>query len=410
MTELKAGYKQTEVGVIPEDWEVKKLIDISTEIGDGIHATPRYVGMSNYFFVNGNNLVNKEISIYEDTKCVSEKEYNLLKKKLSSKSILMSINGTIGNLAFFNNENIVLGKSAAYINLKDESEKIFVYYILQHSSVKNFYENELTGTTIRNLSLKAIRETPIISPTNKAEQAAIATALSDVDALISALDNIIAKKRLIKQGAMQELLSGKKRLAGFSGEWEVKKLGDITEIDSDNLSSSTSPEYIFNYISLEDVDFGRLKNTTELQFKNSPSRARRKIKKGDVLVSTVRPNLKSHLIIKNEVNDWICSTGFSVIRCNNVNSYYIFNHFFSSIVNNQIETIITGSNYPAINSTDIKNLLIPLPPTKKEQTAIAQILSDMDSDIQALETQRNKTQAIKQGMMQNLLTGKIRLI
>jgi type I restriction enzyme S subunit len=209
MQELLSGKKRL-VGFSGE-WEVKKLRDISIEIGDGIHATPKYVNNSNYFFVNGNNLVDGKISISEDTKCVSREEYNLLKKKLGSKSILMSINGTIGNLAFFNNEKIVLGKSAAYINLKEDCEKTFIYYILQHSSVKNFYDNELTGTTIRNLSLKTIKETPIISP-SKTEQTAIAQILSDMDNDIQTLETERNKTQAIKQGMMQELLTGKTRL------------------------------------------------------------------------------------------------------------------------------------------------------------------------------------------------------
>ena len=392
--ELKAGYKQTEVGVIPEDWEVKKLIDISTEIGDGIHATPKYVGMSNYFFVNGNNLVNKEILIYEDTKCVSEKEYNLLKKKLSSKSILMSINGTIGNLAFYNNENIVLGKSAAYINLKDESEKIFVYYILQHSSVKNFYDNELTGTTIRNLSLKTIRETPIVSPTTKAEQAAIATALSDVDALISALDKLIAKKRLIKQGAMQELLSGKKRLAGFSGDWEVKKLGDIADIytgkknNQDKIENGLYPFFV------------RSKNIERIDSYSFD---------GEAILIPGEGNIGSIFHYINGKFDFhqrvYKISGFKENYSGKYIYRYISENFGNHAMQNSVKATVDSLRLPTFEVFEI-----PFPPTIEEQTAIAQILSDMDTDIQSLETQRNKTLAIKQGMMQELLTGKIRLI
>jgi type I restriction enzyme S subunit len=403
--ELKAGYKQTEVGIIPEDWEVKRVGTICDFIVPGRNKPKVFNG--GICWVTTPDLQGKFAVYDSNLKITKEIAKSVGSKIVPKNSVIMTCVGDLGIVAIAGVEMVINQQLHAFLP-NDNIDFIYLYFAL--SNKKKYMEEIATKTAVPYMNKTNCNSIPIPIPPTKAEQAAIATALSDVDALISELNSEIAKKRLIKQGAMQELLSGKKRLAGFSGDWEVKKLGDITEIDSDNLSSSTSPEYIFNYISLEDVDFGRLKNTTELQFKNSPSRARRKIKKGDVLVSTVRPNLKSHLIIKDEVNDWICSTGFSVIRCNHVNPYYIFNHFFSSIVNNQIETIITGSNYPAINSTDIKNLLIPLPPTKKEQTAIAQILSDMDSDIQTLETERNKTLAIKQGMMQNLLTGKIRLI
>ena len=194
-------------------------------------------------------------------------------------------------------------------------------------------------------------------------------------------------------------------------DWDVKELGEITDIDPDNLSNSTNPEYSFQYISLEDVDCGTLKNTTELLFKNAPSRARRKIRKDDILLSTVRPNLKSHLLLKKEISNWICSTGFSVVRCkdNIAHSCFVFNHLFSSVIDRQIETLITGSNYPAINSKDVKSLLIPIPPTIEEQQAIASALSDTDALITALEQLIAKKRNVKQGVMQQLLTGEKRL-
>jgi type I restriction enzyme S subunit len=171
-------------------------------------------------------------------------------------------------------------------------------------------------------------------------------------------------------------------------------------------------EYAFKYISLEEVDRGTLKGWTEQVFAIAPSRARRKIRKGDVLVSTVRPNLQSHCLIQTDLDDLICSTGFSVIRCRSraAEPPYVFAHLFASFIERQIEALVTGSNYPAINSSDVKRLRILLPPTFSEQTAIAAILSDMDAEIAALEEKLAKARQLKQGMMQELLTGRIRLV
>ena len=195
-------------------------------------------------------------------------------------------------------------------------------------------------------------------------------------------------------------------------DWDGVKLAKVAEIDPENLSSSTNPEYQFQYISLEDVDYGCLRNRSETIFRVAPSRARRRIKKDDILFSTVRPNLKSHYLVTEDVSDWICSTGFSVIRCNSnqAEPKYIYNHLFAYAVNKQIDSLIAGSNYPAINSKDVKSFTIPLPPTKAEQITIATILSDMDAEIAALETKLAQYKQIKQGMMQELLTGKTRLI
>ncbi|WP_052056153.1 restriction endonuclease subunit S [Myxosarcina sp. GI1] len=194
------------------EWEEKKLVDISTDIGDGIHSTPKYINSSEFHFINGNNLINGFIQITENTKCVSQDEYYKYKKDLSNNTILISINGTIGNIALFANEKVILGKSAAYININKSVFKKYIFYFLQTHAVKSFFEDELTGTTIRNLSLQSIRNTSIQIPPTLPEQKAIAEILSDMDAEIEAIEQKRDKYKAIKQGMMQELLTGKTRL------------------------------------------------------------------------------------------------------------------------------------------------------------------------------------------------------
>jgi type I restriction enzyme S subunit len=210
---------------------------------------------------------------------------------------------------------------------------------------------------------------------------------------------------------MQELLTGKRRLPGFSGGWEVKCLNELAEIDPEQLSSNTQPDYEFKYISLEDVDFGALRGHSLQVFDSAPSRARRRLRIDDLLVSTVRPNLKSHLWFRDRSANWVCSTGFSVVRCFESLSHpgYVFAHLFAEGVSKQIDALLTGSNYPAINSRDVRQLQIPVPKLE-EQAAIATVLSDMDTELTALESRLAKARQIKQGMMQALLTGRIRLL
>lgn len=193
-------------------------------------------------------------------------------------------------------------------------------------------------------------------------------------------------------------------------DWEVVELGKIANIDPENLTSDTDLNYEFNYISLEQVTLGKLEKTERFKFQNAPSRARRILRKNDILVSTVRPNLMSHYWVKNEVSDLICSTGFSVVRANDdtLVAPYFYHHLFAYIINNQINLLVVGSNYPAINSKDVKGLKFPLPP-KPEQTAIATALSDTDALLTELEKLLAKKQAIKTATMQQLLTGKTRL-
>jgi type I restriction enzyme S subunit len=149
--ELKQGYKQTEVGVIPEDWKIEILNDLTTRIGDGIHSTPKYSNNGEYYFVNGNNLVNGKIIVSNDTKKVSNEEYHYHKRELNDSTILISINGTIGNIALYGNENILIGKSAAYLNLNNKIKKLFLYQVLQSKFINRYFENELTGSTIKNI-------------------------------------------------------------------------------------------------------------------------------------------------------------------------------------------------------------------------------------------------------------------
>ena len=138
----------------------------------------------------------------------------------------------------------------------------------------------------------------------------------------------------------------------FSGKWETKRLGDISDVNPQNFSSNTNPDYKFNYITLEQVDSGKLLGYSEEVFRTAPSRAQRILRNGDVLMSTVRPNLMAHLFFHEQVANAVCSTGFAILRAKHGLSvpYFLFSQLFSEGVNDQIDKILSGSNYPAINS------------------------------------------------------------
>lgn len=207
-TQAPELYKQSALGWIPKEWEVETLEKISSKIGDGIHATPKYVDSSQYYFINGNNLKEGKIIITDNTNNVSESEYKKHYKDLSEHTLLYSINGTIGNIAFYNNEKIVLGKSAAYICFKNSKLIAFIYYFLQSELVDKFYYLEQTGSTINNLSLASIRKTPI--PTfNEAEQNIIAQKLQSIDQKIHTEQQALAKYQQLKAGLLQDLLTGR---------------------------------------------------------------------------------------------------------------------------------------------------------------------------------------------------------
>ncbi|BBG85325.1 specificity protein S [Aeromonas hydrophila] len=432
---IPAGYKQTEVGVIPTSWTVKIIRDLGFDISDGNYSSkyPRsdeftLIGIP---FIRANNI--KGLTVVDsDMRFISEKKHNeITKGHLKKGDVLITNRGEIGNIAIVPDWHVGSNINAQIVRVNSTGTMVvssYLAYYLQQDNVKQLLLDLQTGSALKQLPINRLVTLPIAIPT-KQEQTAIANVLLDSDALIDALEQLIAKKQAIKTAAMQQLLTGRTRLSQFAlrpdgtpkgyksselgkipEDWEVLRIAELGQVDPENLGSSTVPDYEFDYVSLEQVSKGTLIGTTKMTFRNAPSRARRVLKRGDVLVSTVRPNLMSHYFVNTEVKDLICSTGFSVVRpCEgDLCPSYLYQHLFSVVINNQIEMLISGSNYPAINSTDVRQLKIQIG-SVEEQTAIATILSDMDSELTALEQKLAKARDLKQGMMQQLLTGRIRL-
>jgi len=200
------------IGEIPKHWNRNKLNRLSERIGDGLHSTPKYVDSSEYFFINGNNLVDGKIKIFDSTKCVSEEEFNKHFIKLNSKTILLSINGTIGNLSFYYNEKVILGKSSCYINLKENINNHFIYYVLKSESINKYFTFELTGTTIFNLSLNSIRNTPIVIPPENEQQQIVEyleKQTEEIDTLIQLEQKKIDTLKEYRQSLISEVVTGK---------------------------------------------------------------------------------------------------------------------------------------------------------------------------------------------------------
>ena len=174
------------------EWKEVTLGEISSKIGDGLHGTPKYDDEGPYYFINGNNLNCGKIIIKDDTKRVGKDEFVKNQKELNEQTILVSINGTIGNVAKYNNEPCILGKSACYINVIKEVDKEFIYYVLTSANFKRNITNEATGTTIKNVSLKQMREYKFNIPCNIADQCRIASILSSLDRKIELNNKINA--------------------------------------------------------------------------------------------------------------------------------------------------------------------------------------------------------------------------
>ena len=204
-------FKDSELGRIPKSWEVKSLSEITLKIGDGIHSTPKYSETGKFPFINGNNLLNGEIYFNKSTKMVNKSEFEKHKTNLHKGTLLLSINGTIGNLAFYKGESVVLGKSAAYLIFIPDFVLPFAYYLLSSDRVKKFFDYEITGTTIRNLSLKSIKNTLVGVPSTL-EQQKISDIISSIDLSIKNIQNKLSQTQSLKKSLMQDLLTGRVRV------------------------------------------------------------------------------------------------------------------------------------------------------------------------------------------------------
>ncbi|GBE93161.1 restriction endonuclease subunit S [Nostoc cycadae] len=405
------GYKKTDVGVIPDDWEVVKLSAVSWKIQDGTHFSPK-VSNGSYRYITSKNIKVGYIDLKECA-WISEEEHNKIYARCDVKynDVLLTKDGVnTGNAAInYLNEPFSLLSSVAFIRPINNilNARFLLDYILSPSGHQRLIDM-MTGLAITRLTLNKIKDFKIPLPP-LAEQKAIAQSLSDVDALITECDRIITKKRNTKQGTMQQLLTGKKRLPGFSGEWEVKNLGEIGDciigltykpenVKENGLLVLRSSNIGDNQLKFDDNVFVDVAVPEKLI-----------TKQGDILIC-VR-NGSRQLIGKNAIIDKD-SEGFtfgafmSVYRTKFYK--YVFHAFQSNSIKRQIHENI-GATINQITNKNLNSFQILLPPLE-EQQAIAQILSDMDAEIEGLEQKRDKYKAIKQGMMQELLIGKTRLI
>jgi type I restriction enzyme S subunit len=420
MTEIKQGYKQTDIGMIPMDWEVKTIGKLGLfSKGNGISRAESNTGIIpsvryGEIYTTHNDYIKKFYSF------ISLEVANRA-KKLKVGDILFTASGEtkedIGkNVAFIDDIEAYAGGDIIILSPKN-ANSLFLGYLFNAPYVAKQKANKGQGDAVVHITKDSLRDIVIAIPKSVSEQTAIATALSDTDALIAALDKKIAKKQQIKQGAMQQLLTGKKRLPGYSGEWVEKELGQLCNIfgrigfrgytknDLVNKGSGAitfSPSDIHNNI----VD---LSNCTYISLKKYEESPEIKIFNGDIIfvktASIGKCAIISSLNEKATINPQFVV--FKNFKCNN---YFLYSKLIHDDFQNLVLTITGGSTIPTMSQEKLSEIKLIVPKSIEEQTAIAQILTDMDNEIAQLEKEQDKYKELKAGMMQVLLTGKIRLI
>ncbi len=417
MVEMKSGYKMTEVGVIPEDWEVKNVSEsclIKARIGWQGLKKSEYMSSGDYLLITGTDFDNGQVN-WKSCAYVSKARYEQDSNiKIRPQDILISKDGTIGKVAYLGMipKAGTLNSGIFVIRANDRKiDQVYLSKIFMSFYFEEFLNRLVAGSTINHLYQKDFVKFCFPLP-NSEEQVAIATALSDVDSLISALTKKIEKKKAIKQGLMQQLLTGKKRLPGFNDKWKSMLLGDIAEVKD---GTHQTPKYVKSggkpFYSVENVtadDFKNVKHISLEEHKALTSNYR--IEKGDVLMTRIGS------IGCCKYVDWNVDASFYVsLALLKINEKYDskFISYLSNIKSFKEEVMLNSLVFAIpqkINLGNISLIKVYIPNSKAEQTAIANILSDCDSEIAELEEKRDKYKEIKQGMMQQLLTGKIRLI
>ncbi|MCK2111204.1 restriction endonuclease subunit S [Pseudomonas juntendi] len=394
--EVKTGYKQTEVGVIPEDWNIVQLGDLFS-FKNGLNKSKEFFGYGtpivNYMDVfQKSGLRNNDIQGRVDVNRSELKAYEVRK----------------GDVFFTRTSETVEEVGVASVALEETQDTVFSGFVLRGRPVDEslddeykkycfsapYFRKQVTSrasyttralTNGRSLSTSLLVRPPLV------EQKSIASVLSDIDALISRLDQLVAKKRDIQQATMQQLLNGQRRLPEFSNEWEMKRLGDIADlyqpvtISARQLTDFGYPVYGANGVVGFFSEFNH----------DSPQ------------VTVTCRGSTCGTVNRTVEKSWITGNAM-VINCDksrSINKEFLY----FLLLGQDLSVCITGTGQPQIVRGPLANFELPIPSDLEEQRAIASILSDMGTELAALEARRNKAHQLKQGIMQELLTGRIRM-
>jgi type I restriction enzyme S subunit len=417
-------YKRTEVGVIPEDWSVEVLAHFVSALHAGVSvnsiASDQPVG--DRPSVLKTSCIQAGTFSPDQAKPISPKDRGRAKLSPKAETILISRMNTpdlVGESGF-------VEKDYEYLFLPDRIwmtifrqavrfSPRWLAYVLSSPEYRKYLKEIATGTSgsMKNIAKGSLLNLKVPCPAEK-EQRAIATALSDADALIESLDRLIAKKRAIKQAAMQQLLTSQTRLPGFTGEWETKRLGDVGTfykgqgIRRDDVSDEGVPCIRYGEIYTR---YGDCVLTPESRIPEAVAEAAFPLRTGDILFAGSGETAKEIGMCVAYLGEQLAFAGgdIVVLRPNEGVSAYLGRLLNHPTIAQQKARLGQGDAVVHISARNLAQIEVHLP-KQEEQTAIATVLSDMDAEIEALERRRDKARQIKQGMMQQLLTGRVRLV
>lgn len=453
--------KEEEPYKLPDNWVWTRLEEIISILGDGIHGTPVYDENGEYYFINGNNLNNGKIIIKENTKKVNEIEYLKYKKDLTDRTIFISINGTLGNLAFYNNEKIILGKSACYFNLLDNIYKKFIYHLLKTDYFIKYAIKSSTGSTIKNLSLKAMKNTQIPLPPLE-EQKRIVEKLDSLFEKTGRIKEIIEevkeKTALRREAVLSKAFTGEltekwraenktenaKELLLKINEEKLKnnpkaKIKDISEmlVNEDEVPYKIPENWIWtrlgdifrverggsprpikdflvddidgiNWIKIGDTELGKKYiNSTKEKIKEEGIKKSRYVKKGDLLLTNSMSFGRAYILNC----DGCIHDGWLVLqpefdKISREYFYYLLNSRYMYLV---FSELAKGSTVKNLNKDIVKTVAISLPPLD-EQKEIVRILDKVfeeENKISELISLEEKVEILEKTILDKAFRGEL---
>lgn len=411
--EVRKGYKQTELGPIPNDWEVKSLGQLGKfSKGQGIRKDEALSG--NIPCVRYGELYTRHNDYVKQFHSFISREISLSSKKLKVGDILFAGSGEtkeeIGkSVAFIDSIEAYAGGDIVILS-PNNVNSLYLGYLLNTPYVQKQKASKGQGDAVVHISATQLANIIISMPLTIQEQTAIATALSDTDALITSLEKLIAKKRNIKQGAMQELLKPKKG-------WEMKRLGELADVTK--LAGYEYSKHFNSYKDGGEIIVIRGTNITHNKLDLSDVKKipravsnyliRSKLNKGDLVFAYVGTIGPVYLIDEDDRYHLGPNTSKITVK-DEISPEFLLIYFKTSFIQNEINEHTSVGAQPSLSMLKIRRFKICFPKSKEEQVNLIEIFNCIDHEIDLLESKLEKYRQIKSGMMQNLLTGKIRLV
>ena len=403
------------------EWKEVTLGEISSKIGDGLHGTPKYDDEGPYYFINGNNLNCGKIIIKDDTKRVGEDEFVKNQKELNEQTILVSINGTIGNVAKYNNELCILGKSACYINVIKEVDKEFIYYVLTSANFKRNITNEATGTTIKNVSLKQMREYKFNIPCNISDQRCIASILSSLDRKIELNNKINADLEEMAQAIFKNWFvdfepfkDGKfvdSELGMIPEGWKVVTLDDLTS----KFGTGLNPRKNFvlghgnnYYVTIKNMGDNRIYLNDRCDKVDDEALAkinkRSKLQKGDLLFSGIGTIGRVAMVVEDPLNWNTSESVFNMHPIDSVSSEFIYLLLLSDIFQQYVRQNAQGGVQQGIRMASLKAFQLAIPDDLK---FFDNLVKPIIAKVKSNDRENDRLSLLRDTLLPRLMSGEL---